>query len=380
MDSKKSNRQKRKASELKKKTRKSYQRKYEKVDIKENSETLLHSLFHDQKPTICRVCLNEGIIPIYGDESIGDISEALKMYGGIEIQTDDDFPKYLCHACHEQLQSAIKFRQTAQETDQFLRDGSIPAGKLETLVCDEQETEEHLDIEDETEIFKETLADINTIYHCRACKLDFDKSSKYGSHMFLENHENLKDSCPFCSRDFTCIQKHLALHKHHKTILCDICGQKFLQPSFCRHRESHYDVLPFKCSKCPYRSRYAADFKIHMRKHTGERPYRCSLCPAGFINKSNLNRHMLVHKSDFDFQCTDCNKGFWNQRELDIHIKVNHFGVKDHLCNLCGKAFGYRKSLMKHQLQVHKREKLRSGKLPVYLRIKSEKDEGGKKE
>lgn len=324
-----------------------------------------------ESPHICRVCMNEGDIPIFGDDSIADISGSLKKYGDIEIDVDDLFPKYLCHDCHEQLQSAIKFTQTAQETDQILRDSWVLEDK------EDLDYQVQVEVVYEEDFFKETLTDLNTVYNCRSCQLDFTSSNEYGKHMFLKNHDT-KDKCPFCCREYACILKHLALHKLYETLLCDICEQKFLRPNFLRHQEGHHEILPFKCSKCPYRTRYHSDFKVHMRKHTGERPYKCSDCSACFVSKSNLNRHILTHNSTFEFKCKECDKGFYNQRQLGTHVKVSHGGIKDHLCNLCGKTFGYRKYLMKHLLKVHKREKLRSGKTPVYLRFKQEKDDNVK--
>ncbi|CAH0401656.1 unnamed protein product [Chilo suppressalis] len=336
-------------------------------------------------PTSCRICLNDGDIQIYGEENQCHIPTAIFMLTTVEIQEDDEYPKYLCHACNEQLQSALLFKQIAQETDALLREaGNIYAPEEETSENDEEHKniytrEEEASVSDEEHKkkrlqtlnfkrsgFKETLEDEHTTFHCSKCDLVFSNSKAYAKHMFTKEHKNASDTCPFCCRQFKCIVTHLAIHKKTKTHQCDICGQKFLKPSYTRHRKSHFDNLPFKCQECPYEARFSADFKIHMRKHTGEKPYKCNKCSCRFTSKSNLNRHSFTHK-EYSFACNVCNKGFVTQSKLVEHMTL-HTGKKAHHCIICNKNFVYRRALMRHTLKVHKREKLRIGRTPNYLK------------
>ncbi|XP_028175143.1 zinc finger protein 271-like [Ostrinia furnacalis] len=327
----------------------------------------------DKPIKLCRVCLNAGDIPIHGDETIEDLSESLIFYGGIEVLESDNFPKFLCHACHEQLQNAIMFRKTAIETDQFLR-VTEQKEEVEYAVSVKQE---YLDIDDD--IFQETLADINTKYHCKLCKIDFDNSTDYGTHMLTDMHSRVRDKCPFCNRKFNYIQKHLTHHRNFKTIKCEICNHKYLESLIKRHKDTHFSSPTYKCTECPYRTRFGGDYKVHLRKHTGERPYQCQHCTAKFINKSNLTRHEYTHRNQLPlYPCDKCEKGFYTERELSMHTKADHDGAREHLCNICGKAFGYRKSMTKHQLKVHKREKLISGRkraLSLQLRDHNDADQ-----
>lgn len=316
---------------------------------------------------MCRVCLNEGDVPIYGDESIEDLSESLTLYGGIEVEENDNLPKFLCHACHEQLQNAMMFRKTAIETDQYLREAVFIPSDVDYKVTVKQE---YLD----EDIFKDTLADGNTKYHCILCSEDFVNENDYGTHMLTEKHSTVRDRCPFCSRKFNYIQKHLAHHREFKTVKCDVCNLKYLESMIKRHKETHFISPMFKCTECAYETRYSGDFKVHMRKHTGERPYQCQHCTAKFINKSNLNRHEYTHKNQMPFPCDQCDRGFYNERDLNMHNAADHKGIRDYLCNVCGKAFGYRRSMIKHQRQVHKREKLASGRKRVLYLENQEKE------
>lgn len=317
----------------------------------------------------CRVCLKEGDIPIYGNEVSEDISEPLSSFSAIEISPHDNHPKFLCQSCYSLLQGAILLRKTAQQSDILLQQPHEDITDNE----DNLDTANNFDTYN-VESFKEQIND----YHCKKCALSFETFKEYSEHRLSEEHENMRQTCPICNKSYATLyfKRHLSLHKLDTSYMCDICGKKFIvQGQFARHRMTHFYNLPFKCSLCPYRGRFKESLKMHMRSHTGEKPYHCSQCPGKFVNKSNLNKHILTHKGDHDFKCESCGRGFYTKRDLDLHFKVDHTGIKDHVCSECGKAFGYRKQMMKHQLKVHKREKLRSGRTPLYLQLESKKQQ-----
>ncbi|XP_026498770.2 gastrula zinc finger protein XlCGF17.1-like [Vanessa tameamea] len=320
----------------------------------------------DDMQTICRVCLKEGDIPIYGNAIAEDISKDLCMIGEIEVAADDNYPKFICQACNTLLQNALLLRKTAQQSDKILRQ---PLGN---------DNDDNLMRNDDFGCFEDSgIKNQSTQYYCRKCDLNFDTFEEYSGHRLSEEHENMRQTCPICKNSYATLyfRRHMALHKVDTPYMCDICGKKFIvQGQFTRHRMTHFYNLPFECSLCPYRGRFKESLKMHMRSHTGEKPYQCSQCPARFVNKSNLNKHILTHKGDHDYKCESCGRGFYTKRDLDLHFKVDHTGIKDHICNICGKAFGYRKQMMKHQLKVHKREKFRSGRMPLYLQYESKKD------
>ncbi|XP_014364884.2 gastrula zinc finger protein XlCGF8.2DB [Papilio machaon] len=309
---------------------------------------------------ICRVCLKNGEVPIYDNNRTEDISEALISFGGIEITPDDEYPKFLCESCYALLRGAILFRKTAQDSDQRLR-------------CPQKESDFESKNTDTSFDYDKKEKDRKK-YICKKCDIDFDTFSEYSEHRLSQEHENLKHTCPICKNSYSSfyIKKHMAIHTLEISHVCDICGKKFtVKGLFTRHRQTHFNNFPFSCSLCPYKGRFKESLKMHMRSHTGEKNYQCTRCPSKFIHKSNLNAHMLIHKDSFDFKCETCGRGFYNKRSLEQHIKVDHNGVKEHTCNICGKAFGYRKQMMKHQLRVHKREKFKSGRMPLYLQIQN---------
>lgn len=333
---------------------------------------------------ICRVCLKDGNISIYGDEMYDDISEDLSSFTGLEIRRDDTLPSYLCDSCNALLQGAILLRKTAQQSDGVLQGKSTSELLTDTdlqetnneetsLQMPSTDNDDYMNLDDDIAYhYKILKEEIPKKYHCKRCDIYFVTFNALAEHRLSQEHENIRRTCSICNKSYSSLYfaRHLAVHKMDTTYMCDICGKRFnMQGQFSRHRLTHFYDLPFKCSLCPYRGRFTESLKMHMKTHTGEKPYQCSQCAARFVNKSNLNKHALTHRGEHDFKCSSCERGFHRKRDLDQHFKVDHTGIKDHVCNLCGKAFGYRKQMMKHQLKVHKREKLKSGRVPLYLQV-----------
>ncbi|KAG7297426.1 hypothetical protein JYU34_019413 [Plutella xylostella] len=343
----------------------------ESVDIKVEPDDDFQEPPETTVPLVCRVCLKDGHIPIFGDSDklTEDVSEALSTFANIEITMEDNFPKYLCTACYSLLQGAIIFRKTAQHSDKILKK---PKKEIIQETPFDDEVSHSFDEDNSNETREKT-------YRCKKCDIDFKCAKDLQNHRKVTNHWKMKRPCPICNKVYSnyYFKRHMEYHKHSTPYVCDVCGKAFvLQGHFSRHRMTHDFELPFQCTMCPYRGRFTESLKMHMRSHTGEKPYQCPECPVRCINMSNLKRHRNTHKKEHDFKCETCGKGFFMKRDLDLHFKVDHTGIKDHVCNVCGKAFGYRKQMMKHQLKVHKREKLKSGRMPLYLQVERKKELG----
>uniref|UniRef100_A0A1E1W1P5 Protein krueppel n=1 Tax=Pectinophora gossypiella TaxID=13191 RepID=A0A1E1W1P5_PECGO len=186
----------------------------------------------------------------------------------------------------------------------------------------------------------------------------------------------VKIECPVCHKMFSKDFYPLHMQKHEdetKNFICDQCGKKFFYKStFYTHRLVHSNELPHKCDYCPYKGRTKGLLKTHVRTHTGDYPYQCTQCDTRCLTKSNLNAHLQRHRGPIDFICDTCNRGFYTKIQLERHILVIHLGIKNHICNLCGLAFGYRHGLMSHQLNVHKRAKGVGKARAVYLRLEEQ--------
>ncbi|CAH2245700.1 zinc finger protein 728-like [Pararge aegeria] len=302
----------------------------------------------------CRVCLADGSLPIF---SGSDIAEALQIFANIEVEEGSDYPKHLCKICHKFIKCAILFRKTGQQSDEVLKK-HIKAKKFDYFE-DPHILVEESDIPDDSHINEDLYPVIPT----------------EPTHKNKDKVKDAKVQCTICNNIVTSayFKEHVTMHdpNHHKYV-CDICGKSFrLRCSYHNHSLRHRTDFSFKCQLCPYKGRYKELLKNHMRTHTGDYRYMCTECPARFLFKSNLNRHVLIRHKAPEHHCNSCKKVFHTKMMLKSHYEAQHLGLKNHVCNICGKAFGYRNAMMKHQRHVHKREKLSFSRMPSYLQAEN---------
>ncbi|XP_059045466.1 gastrula zinc finger protein XlCGF17.1-like [Achroia grisella] len=311
----------------------------------------------------CRICLNKGNIPIFSSQE--DISQDIRIFGDIDISEYDEYPKYLCNSCHSLLQGAIIFRKSAKDSDRFLRNSSN--------FSDEQSSNTFLGDENGAkDIINELSPDS---YNCKTCNIKYSTKEEYLLHKNSKQHRNVRIQCSICYRLLTVqlYNKHLERHQSASHLICEVCGKLYRKDNLFRHLQLHSFDLPFKCQMCPYRGRFLESLKIHMRTHTGDKPFSCDKCELRFLTRSNLNRHLLTHKKDRPYKCMECGRGFYTKHDMGAHFKSDHAGIKDFGCKLCGNKYGTRKALMRHELRVHKRDKMAKGRMPLYLQAEYRK-------
>jgi len=91
--------------------------------------------------------------------------------------------------------------------------------------------------------------------------------------------------------------------------------------------------------------------------HTNRQTHICEVCGKSFAWRDTLVRHLKWHETGVKnrpFQCPEegCGKAFATRRDLRVHSNT-HTGKKDYLCQLCGAAFSQRFSYDRHLLYKH---------------------------
>lgn len=312
----------------------------------------------------CRVCLQRGTVSIQDTEAASDIVEALHIFGDIQVNNYDEFSKLLCDYCYSFIKTAILFRKVAKKSEETLKQPLKEESCPETGQDSSHSYSDHESVE--TKPKWSVSPDIEA--NAENIKKEKKEKCKYSP----------KVTCHICNKviNRSYYKEHVTMHDpDHKKYVCDVCGKSFrLRCAYHNHSLRHRSDFPYKCTFCPYRGRYAELLKTHMRTHTGDYRYMCTECPARFLFKSNLNSHMLKHKEP-QYKCDTCKRAFHTTLALQRHFEADHLGIKNHVCNICGKAFGYRNAMMKHQRHVHKREKLLFGRMPSYLEAENKKQD-----
>lgn len=134
-----------------------------------------------------------------------------------------------------------------------------------------------------------------------------------------------------------------------KPYKCHVCDRSFSESSSRRkHMLSHQPPSEKKesypCEVCGKVIKTLEYFKEHMAIHTRIKNVECPICSRSFTRKSTLREHIATHAGNASkcpllfHECMD--------REFGCSIKER---PKEHICELCTRAFLHRASLWRHK-------------------------------
>ncbi|XP_075773045.1 uncharacterized protein LOC142825165 isoform X1 [Pelodiscus sinensis] len=158
---------------------------------------------------------------------------------------------------------------------------------------------------------------------------------------------------------------------------CPECSKSFKSnTALTIHERSHTGERPFKCPQCGKGFPSKGDLKRHQKTHVGKEaaapdrgrgpparpqlprrqrspvaplgPYACAQCGKSFGKRRDLRKHQHTHTAERPFLCLQCGSSFRLKQILVSHQKV-HRGVRPFPCADCGKSFSQKHHLVSHQ-------------------------------
>ena len=160
--------------------------------------------------------------------------------------------------------------------------------------------------------------------------------------------------CDHCDKMFSTvsIKKGHMFRKHNIDIVCDQCGDTFVDgKSYRKHmsRKDHLAVLPdpqeYICTVCGDKRTSKTALNSHIESAHGE-GVSCHYCGKHFTNKAACKAHVSKKHEDGDkFQCTKCEYKTDTKGSLDRHFIRNHTEQMNQPCPHCGEIF---KELKRH--------------------------------
>ncbi|XP_058461597.1 zinc finger protein 845-like [Malaya genurostris] len=131
---------------------------------------------------------------------------------------------------------------------------------------------------------------------------------------------------------------------------CDICDSQFLSPVSLRiHKTGHRYGAPeekvsYVCRFCGRQFSHLQTLGDHEKMHIDDR-YDCDTCRARYTSKSGLRNHLTKNEK--------CNVAYQMKK---LQKKKQEEEQKEHGCDICGKTYRHRKSMLEHR-SLHFRNK-----------------------
>lgn len=204
----------------------------------------------------------------------------------------------------------------------------------------------------------------NSLLICSECGESFTVKSKFVYHCKWK-HANEKLPCGQCNKVFVnegSLKAHGKVHEEDRVLTCDHCGREFANKvSLVGHIASAHKIGDgeYKCIECDKIFYNSSKFKQHMKlRHTDRSRFQCDQCEYSCSTKQEMNRHAIIHTGDEAkvISCPQCDSRFKTKDLLRGHIKKVHLQIRNHKCEICGKAF-YSPEKLKRHMKIHTGEK-----------------------
>lgn len=173
--------------------------------------------------------------------------------------------------------------------------------------------------------------------------------------------DNVKHyTCEFCEKNFISrarLRSHRQIHSTERNHLCVECGAKFKTLNCLKnHARLHSNVF-YSCDLCNSRFKGKHELKCHIEAvHLMRKDHICQICGKAFSRDKTLRQHLLYHYNERNIVCEICGFKAINRPKMARHMKT-HTGQRDYSCNICGKRFLYSYNVTAHIRHVHFNEK-----------------------
>ncbi len=121
----------------------------------------------------------------------------------------------------------------------------------------------------------------------------------------------------------------------------------------------------FACDYCDERFSFLTTKNKHMTmKHI--KPHICDICGKGFGFKNKLHDHRLIHTGEKPYQCDKCDYRASKKGNLDAHKIDKHGdfgGNKNYICAMCNKQFTTMGRVRRHMEIMHAEGKEESARV-----------------
>uniref|UniRef100_A0A336KWG4 CSON000725 protein n=1 Tax=Culicoides sonorensis TaxID=179676 RepID=A0A336KWG4_CULSO len=312
---------------------------------------------------ICRVCLKVSPEQVnlrntFYKNGVSFIDVFVECTG---ISLNED--KILCIQCEHRLIEAYEFRVEALESEELWK-------KIKTEPVEDES--DYVNVQCDIKVEELAILPLSqrsvrsNKSHCRFCL-----QTMSGEIRRKHEQEHIKKNggleCHHCSKkygDRKRISSHLKyLHFSKKfdsnkpRYTCNVCGKEISDyNSLRRHQMEHKDKKPKPREKavCPICGESYLLLRKHMRLvHLNTTVRYCDMCGRGFKTRETLVNHIkFKHLNIREAECPVCKRLFHTKGEVNTHIKAIHSTPQKVKCKICGSEVKSEKNL-RHHMKNH---------------------------
>lgn len=144
--------------------------------------------------------------------------------------------------------------------------------------------------------------------------------------------------------------------KHKDKHVCDQCGKSFvLKKHLTEHEDEHRGIFKHQCAECDFKTAIRARLTDHWNNVHSPRAAElkksqasCEICDK-VMHESSLANHMANVHAEPTWPCQKCGKAFGTRRSLKRHEQLSH--LQEMLkCEICGLLI--KKNCLKTHMRV----------------------------
>ncbi|KAF7405553.1 hypothetical protein HZH66_004459 [Vespula vulgaris] len=331
---------------------------------------------------LCRVCLsssndnqrifftNESAHETR-DKSVHDLSEKIRLCGGIEVFENDGLPEHICTKCISRVNAAHELREQCQRADVKLRElygKAIKTGNAlrYTEVKDQYcQTDKCFAVLTEEADNRSSLRKDLVVCNNDSSPPFLKSSTAPVSNEFNDNPKTDNETLPDMDNKFERSIQELSVVKReaYRTRRLTMFKRVTSMENLRNHKERQRQYIKKNGNTKhdaaekdgPINTESACNKVARVSVMDSELNLECPRCNRRYSSKKSLERHILTH-DEKEFKCEKCEKQFFHVDKLLQHGKHHRSNQKSNLvpCKICNKSFRKTDTMVRH-LNVHKR-------------------------
>ena len=136
------------------------------------------------------------------------------------------------------------------------------------------------------------------------------------------------NKCPAKYANTGTLYRHKFSHSDESRFSCIVCAKSFKNSTILfTHKRSH-QMKTLTCQNCPVKFNSRSALKMHQITHTGKKDHVCQICMKAFTQVGSLYRHQQFHEEP-NQQCDICEEKFHDRNGLLLHKKSKHINPKE---------------------------------------------------